>query len=102
MGDLQSIGYTGQPAPAAFRRVDPPAAVLVDLAAVFPSEPHRRGGYVPAGLQMHAVVEGALSCWALCEQGYWWGLVTYRVAHGARRMAVTHWIPAWTLRQKAD
>jgi hypothetical protein len=48
--------------------------VLVDLTAVFPREPHRAGGYNPAGLQMHTVVEGWLSCWGLCEQGYWWGM----------------------------
>jgi hypothetical protein len=44
MGDLQSIGYHGQPVQRAFRRVDPPIAVLVDLTAVFPREPHRAGG----------------------------------------------------------
>ena len=31
MGELQSIGYNGQPVQQAFRRVDPPVAVLVDL-----------------------------------------------------------------------
>ena len=67
------------------------------------SEKHRgHGGYNPAGLQMHSVVEGRLTCWGICEQGYWWGLVTYDIAYGARRKAVTHWIPAWTLKQKAD
>lgn len=99
MGELQSIGYTGQPLQEAFRRVDPPVPVLVDLAAVFPREPHRAGGYTPAGLQMHAVVEGRLSCWGLCEQGQWWGLVTYDVAYGPHRRPVTHWIPAWTLKR---
>ncbi|WP_299557274.1 hypothetical protein [uncultured Mycolicibacterium sp.] len=99
MGRLQSIGYTGQPAPEPFRRVDPPVAVLVDLAALFPREPHRAGGYVPGGLQLHAVVEGRLSCWGLCEQGHWWGLVTYDVAYGAHRRPVTHWIPGWLLRR---
>ncbi len=99
VGRLQSIGYTGQPAPEPFRRVDPPVAVLVDLAALFPREPHRAGGYVPGGLQLHAVVEGRLSCWGLCEQGHWWGLVTYDVAYGAHRRPVTHWIPGWLLRR---
>jgi hypothetical protein len=102
VGELQSIGYNGQPVQQAFRRVDPPVPVLVDLAIVFPREPHRTGGYNPAGLQMHSVVEGRLSCWAICEQGYWWGLVTYEIAYGARRKAVTHWIPAWTLKRKAS
>jgi hypothetical protein len=55
VGELQSIGYHGQPLQQAFRRVDPPVAVLVDLGAVFPREPHRAGGYHPAGLQMHSV-----------------------------------------------
>lgn len=99
MGELQSIGYHGQPVQQAFRRVEPPVAVLVDLAAVFPREPHRAGGYNPTGLQMHAVVEGTLSCWGLCEQGYWWGLVTYDIAYGAKRKSVTHWIPSWTLKR---
>ena len=30
------------------------------------------------------------------------GLVTYEIAYGARRKAVTHWIPAWTLKRKAN
>lgn len=101
VGELQSIGYTGQPVQQAFRRVDPPIAVLVDLAAVFAREPHRTGGYNPAGLQMHSVVEGRLTCWGICEQGHWWGLVTYDIAYGARRKAVTHWIPAWTIKRKS-
>ena len=51
---------TGSPFAEAFRRVDPPVTVLVDLAALFPREPHRAGGYNPVGLQMHSVVEGRL------------------------------------------
>ena len=35
MGELQSIGYNGQPVQQAFRRVDPPITVLVDLAVLF-------------------------------------------------------------------
>lgn len=100
MGDLQSIGHTGQPAQAAFRRVDPPISVLVDLGAVFPREPHSTGGYHPAGLQMHSIVEGTLTCWGLCEQGHWWGWVTYQVAYGPNCRDVTHWVPAWTLRRR--
>jgi hypothetical protein len=102
MGELQSIGYHGQPVQQAFRRVDPPTPVLVDLSAVFPREPHRTGGYNPAGLQMHAIVEGRLSCWGLCEQGFWWGLVTYDITYGPNRKSVTHWIPSWTLKRKLD
>ena len=49
MGDLQSIGYNGQPVQQAFRPVEPPMAVIVDLAALFPREPHSGGGYNPAG-----------------------------------------------------
>jgi len=75
---LQSIGYNGQPVQQAFRRVDPPVAVRVDLAALFPREPHGAGGYNPAGLQMHSVVDGRLTCWGICEQGNWWGLVNLR------------------------
>jgi hypothetical protein len=100
VGELQSIGYNGQPVRPAFRTVVPPVAVLVDLTTLFPRQPHQSGGYHPDGLQMHAIVEGYLSCWGICEQGYWWGLVTYRIAYGARRKAVTHWIPAWTLHRK--
>lgn len=102
MGELKRIGYNGQPVAHAFRRVEPPITVLVDLAAVFPREPHAAGGYHPAGLQMHTVVDGLLTCWGLCEQGHWWGLVTYKITYGARRKAVTHWIPAWTLKPKAE
>ena len=46
--DTRQQGYNGQPVQQAFRRVDPPVAVLVDLAALFPREPHRAGGYNPA------------------------------------------------------
>jgi hypothetical protein len=80
--------------------VRPPIAVLVDLTVLFPRAPHRSGRYQPNGLQLHKVVEGRLSCWGICEQGDWWGLVTYPVAYGSRRRTVTHWIPAWTLRRK--
>jgi hypothetical protein len=100
MGDLQAIGYGGQPVPEVFRVVRPPKAVLVDLVALFPREPHSAGHYHPAGLQMHKVVEGELSCWGLCEQGQWWGLVRYPIAYGAKRKTVTHWVPAWLLREK--
>ena len=56
---MQSIGHGGQPARDVFRRVDPPRAVLVDLGALFPRQPHCQWGrYHPLGLQMHKVVEG--------------------------------------------
>ncbi|ANE81002.1 hypothetical protein A7U43_18420 [Mycobacterium adipatum] len=101
MGELQSLGHGGQPVRAVFRRVDPPRAVLVDLGALFPRQPHCRWGrYHPFGLQMHKVVEGTLSCWGLCEQGAWWGLVTYPITFGALERPVTHWIPAWMLTEK--
>lgn len=48
---------------------------------------------------MLSVVEGRLTCWAVCEQGDWWGLVTYPIAHGPTTSAVTHWIPAWVLKK---
>jgi hypothetical protein len=99
VGDLQPISYSGQPVPEPFRAVEPPVTVLIDLAALFPREPHRRGRYHPAGLQMHKVVEGRLCCWGLCEQGNWWGLVTYPVRYGANTRPVTHWVPAWMLRR---
>ena len=102
VGELQSIGYNGQPVQHAFRPVEPPMIVLVDLATLFPREPHSRGGYNPAGLQMHSVVEGRLTCWGICEQGHWWGLVTYPIAYGPRRRSVTHWIPAWMLKRKPE
>ena len=101
MGDLQPISYSGQPVPESFRWVRPAVPVLVDLAALFPREPHRRGRYQPAGLQMHKVVKGRLTCWGMCEQGEWWGQVTYRIDYGAHSMEVTHWVPAWMLRQLA-
>lgn len=101
MGRLASIGYNGQPLPGPFRPVRPPVAVLIDLTVLFPREPHRSGRYHPNGLQLHKVVEGQLSCWGICEQGDWWGLVTYPVDFGARHKTVTHWVPAWTLRRKA-
>ncbi|MBV9353586.1 MAG: hypothetical protein JOZ23_18970 [Mycobacterium sp.] len=100
MGELSSIRYTGQPVRSPFRVVRPPIPVLVDLTVLFPREPHRRGRYQPNGLQMHKVVEGRLSCWGICEQGDWWGLVTYPVAYGSKSKTVTHWVPAWTMRRK--
>ena len=60
------------------------------------------GSPLSLGSDQHAVVEGRLSCWGLCEQGFWWGLVTYDIAYGASRKAVTHWIPSWTLKRKAE
>lgn len=69
MDPLASIGYNGQPVRSPFRVVRPPIAVLVDLTVLFPRQPHRSGRYQPNGLQLHKVVEGRLSCWALCEQG---------------------------------
>jgi hypothetical protein len=100
VGRLASIGYNGHPLPDPFRTVRPPINVLIDLTALFPREPHRSGRYHPNGLQLHKVVEGRLSCWGICEQGDWWGLVTYPVDYGPKRKNVTHWVPAWTLRRK--
>ena len=85
VGQQPSIGYNGQPVREPFRLVRPPVAVLVDLTVLFPRQPHRDGRYHPHGLQMHKVVEGRLSCWGICEQGDWWGLVTYEIAYGSRR-----------------
>ena len=99
MGRRPALGYNGQPVREPFRSVRPPVPVLVDLTVLFPREPHRNGRYHPHGLQMHKVVEGRLSCWGMCEQGDWWGLVTYEIAYGSRRREVTHWVPAWTLRR---
>jgi hypothetical protein len=90
----------GMPGPSVFRRVDPPQVVLVDLATLFPRAPHQRGRYQAGGLQMHAVVEGKLTCWGLCEQGHWWGLVTYPITFGSTTRSVTHWVPAWVLRAR--
>lgn len=97
MGDLAAIGYTGAPLRPSFRPIRPPLPVRVDLAALFPRQPHRVGRHHPGGLQMHAVVPGTLSCWGLCEQGEWWGLVSYAISYGSARRSVTHWVPAWML-----
>ena len=99
MGELASIGYNGQPLRPPLRPVRPPVPVLLDLAALFPRRPHGRGRHQPCGLQMHRVVPGSLSCWGLCEQGEWWGLVSYEIAFGAEHRPVTHWVPAWLLRR---
>lgn len=99
---LATIGYHGQPLRPPFRPVRPPAPVLIDLGALFPRAPHRTGRYQPDGLQMDRVVAGTLSCWGLCEQGEWWGLVSYAIGHGGQRQRVTHWAPAWTLRPAAS
>jgi len=99
VGDLASIGYNGQPVRSPFRVVRPPITVLIDLTVLFPREPHRMGRYHANGLQLHKVVEGRLTCWGICEQGDWWGLVTYPIAYGSKRKTVTHWVPAWTLRR---
>ena len=97
MNRLASIGYNGQPLRPPLRPVRPPVPVLVDLAALFPRHPHQKGRHQPRGLQLHKVVTGTLSCWGLCEQGEWWGLVSYDVVCGAESRAVTHWVPAWML-----
>lgn len=99
VGELQSIGYGGQPTAEVFRPVDPPQAVLVDLCHLFPREPHSTGRYHPHGLQMNKIVEGRLTCWAVCEQGQWWGLVQYPISFGPQSKTVTHWIPAWMLKK---
>jgi hypothetical protein len=99
VGDLAAIGYNGQPLRPPFRPVHPALAVLVDLGILFPRRPHRSGRYHPHGLQMDKVVPGSLTCWGLCEQGEWWGLVTYDISYGTHRRPVTHWVPAWTLRR---
>ena len=80
----------------------PPVPVLIYLSTLFPRRPHRTGRYHPHGLQMDKVVAGKLTCWGLCEQGEWWGLVTYFIAYGSDRKAVTHWVLAWTLRRAPD
>jgi hypothetical protein len=100
VGDLASIGYNGQPARNPFRVVRPPITVLIDLTVLFPREPHRSGRFYANGLQLHKVVEGRLTCRGMCEQGDWWGLVTYPIAYGSKRKTVTHWVPAWTLRRR--
>ena len=102
MGELAGIGYNGQPVRPPFRPVRPPVPVLIDLTTLFPRRPHRAGRYHQHGLQMDKVVAGKLTCWGLCEQGEWWGLVTYFIAYGSDRKAVTHWVPAWTLRRAPD
>jgi hypothetical protein len=101
MGDLQHVGYGGQPVPDVFRVVRPPQGVLVDLSTLFAREPHRTGHFHPNGLQMNKVVEGRLSCWGMCEQGHWWGLITYPISYGPKQQQVTHWIPAWLLKRKS-
>ena len=100
--ELASIGYNGQPVRPPLRPVRPPVPVLIDLAALFPRPPHRVGRYHPHGLQLHRIVVGRLSCWGLCEQGDWWGLVTYEISFGTDQKAVTHWVPAGTLRRAPD
>jgi hypothetical protein len=97
--NLASIGYNGAPLRPPLRPVRPPVPVLVDLGAIFPRRPHRTGRYHPQGLQMHRIATGMLSCWGLCEQGEWWGLVTYDIRFGPHCRAVTHWVPAWTLKR---
>lgn len=95
---LAAITDTGRHPPTEFRRVDPPRSVLVDLATLFPRQPHSRRRYQPGGLQMHLVVRGQLTCWARSVHGDWWALVTYPVAFGQRARPVTHWVPAWVLK----
>jgi hypothetical protein len=102
VGDLAAIGYNGQPLRPPFRPVRPPLPVLVDLGVLFPRRPHRTGRYHPHGLQLDKVVAAMLSCWGLCEQGEWWGLVTYDITYGTDSRAVTHWVPAWLLRRAPE
>ena len=76
MAGMKPIGYNGQPLRGRSARSGQPCRSLIDLNRVVPRRPHRDGHYHPHGLQLHKVVEGTLSCWAVCEQGDWWGLVT--------------------------
>jgi hypothetical protein len=46
-------------------------------------------------------VERHLRCWAICEQGLWWGLVTYPIRYGSKQKTITHWVPARVLTKKA-
>jgi hypothetical protein len=98
VGDLPAITDTGRHPAGDFRRVDPPRTVQVDLATLFPREPHHHEKYQPGGLQLHLVVTGQLTCWARCVKGQWWGLVTYPVVFGTQQKNVTHWVPGWTLK----
>ncbi len=100
--EFASIGYNGQPLRPPFRPLRPPVAVLIDLTTLFARRPHRTGRYHPGGLQMDKIVAGTLHCWGLCEQGEWWGLVSYPIAYGGARKSVTHWVPAWALRRAPD
>ncbi|MUL68313.1 hypothetical protein BOO86_27850 [Mycobacterium sp. CBMA 234] len=95
--DLPAITYTGRPTRSVFRRVDPPQTVVVDLGVLFPRQPFYEGRYNPDGLQMRARAHGQLTCWGMCRDGMWWGLVTYPIEFGEKCRTVTHWIPAWIL-----
>lgn len=96
--DLPAIVDTGRPVRPVFRRVDPPQAVIVDLGVLFQHQPFHEGRWHPNGLQMRARADGRLTCWGLCQDGMWWGLVTYPIRFGEKQRTVTHWIPAWMLK----
>ena len=99
MTNLASIGYNGRRCGPRCARCDRRSPVLVDLGAIFPAPPAPHRALPPAGTADAQVVTGTLSCWGLCEQGEWWGLVTYDIRFGPHCRAVTHWVPAWTLRR---
>ena len=90
-------GDNGQPHGQAYYPVGH-RAVLIDLAALFPTPPHFEGRYQPDGLQIRAVHTGVLTAWMKDEWGCFFGRVTYTVKAKDREEKVTHWVPAWALK----
>lgn len=97
--EMRAIGGdSGRPGNAsAFHHVGH-RAVLIDLAALFPTPPHFEGRYQPDGLQIRSVHLGVLTAWSMDDWGCWFGRVTYTVKTTSREEQVTHWVPAWALR----
>ncbi len=89
-----SIGYHDDPL---FRKVSPPQAVWVNLAAAYPLP--EKDGYVPGGLDLLARVPGTLHIWAVTTSGTWVGWITYDTP---TMRGVTGWVVAPALEPRND
>ncbi len=90
-----SFGYHDDPL---FRKITPPKAVWINLAAAYPIRPER-GRYVSGGVNLTDRVAGLLHIWAVTTSGHWVGWVTYE---SPLMRGVTGWVVAAALEPRVD
>jgi len=93
------VNQAGKPVDVgAVKAVSPPAAVLIDLRAVYTSQPHFKRPNVTVIASLDLVVAGLLDAWVLTSQG-WFGACRYKVELGYGTWAEqSHLVPGWCLR----